>query len=55
MKNNNSLRKDAFSYDGYGRGIDNKMSRTTKRKIDRVVDKRRRRAGKAEISIFETL
>ncbi len=45
----NSLRKDALSHKGYGRGMDNKMSRNTKHKLDRQVDKRRRRDGNNEI------
>ena len=44
----NTLRKDAMVHGGHGRGLDNKMSRTTKKKLDRQPDKRRRTAGKKE-------
>ncbi len=46
MKNSQTLRKDAFEFGGWGRGLDNKMSRVTKRNLNRRVDKRRRKAGK---------
>ena len=35
-------RKDAFTKGGHGRHLQNRMSRTSKRAIDRRVDKRRR-------------
>ena len=38
-------RKDAFVRGGHGRHLQNKMSKTTKRKLDRRVDKRRRKEG----------
>ena len=44
-----TLRKDAAVHGGYGRGMDNKMARATKHRLDRLVDKRRRRSGKLEI------
>lgn len=37
-----SHRKEAMILDGHGRGIDNKMSRDSKHKKDRLIDKRRR-------------
>ena len=43
-----SLQKDAFVHGGWGRGMQTKMSRTTKRNMDRLVDKRRRRTDKKE-------
>ena len=42
-----SLRKT--STDGANKGMDNKMSRTTKANKDRLPDKRRRRAAKKEL------
>jgi hypothetical protein len=42
----NSLRKDAITKGGWGRGMNNKLSRTSKHNLDRKVDKRRRREGK---------
>jgi hypothetical protein len=45
------MSRDAQVNGGYGRGMDNKKSRTTKRKHDRIVDKRRRREGK-RLSVF---
>ncbi len=45
MKNNISLRKDAITKGGHGRGMDLRISRTTKHNLDRKVDKRRRRDG----------
>jgi hypothetical protein len=42
----NSLSKDALIKGGTGRCLQNKMSKTTKRNLDRKVDKRRRREGK---------
>lgn len=44
-----SLSRDAIELGGHGRGMDNKMSRTTKHKLDRRPDKRRRRKAKKEI------
>lgn len=41
-------RRDAFERGGHGRGMQNRMSKTAKRNMDRIVDKRRRRAHKAE-------
>jgi len=38
-------KKDAFIKGGWGRHMQNKISRTTKRNLDRKVDKRRRREG----------
>ncbi len=40
------MSKDATSKGGFGRGMDNKKSRTTKHNHDRRVDKRRRREEK---------
>ena len=37
------------SIDGANKGMDNKMSRTTKANKDRLVDKRRRRKAKNEL------
>ena len=45
----NSLRKNAIVCGGHGRGMQTKMSRTTKHNMDRKVDKRRRRKDKTEI------
>jgi hypothetical protein len=39
-------RKGAFARGGGGRVLQNKMSKTTKRKLDRRIDKRRRREEK---------
>jgi hypothetical protein len=36
-------RREAFELGGSGRHMQNKMSKTTKRNLDRKVDKRRRR------------
>ena len=47
MKNGHSMRKDAITKGGWGRGMD-KLSKTTKRNLDRKVDKRRRRIGRRE-------
>jgi hypothetical protein len=43
------MRKDAMSFGGHGRGMDNKKSRTSKHNHDRLIDKRRRREAKKEI------
>lgn len=40
------MKKDAQIKGGHGRGLQNRMSKTVKRNIDRKVDKRRRREGK---------
>lgn len=48
---NKGHKKDAFSKGGIGRGRQNKMSRRTKRKLDRQVDKKRRREDKKECVI----
>jgi hypothetical protein len=40
-------RKGAFARGGSGRVLQNKMSKTTKRNLDRKVDKRRRREEKS--------
>ena len=53
MKKNQTLRRDAITKGGWGRGMDNKLSRTTKHNLDRKVDKRRRRIGKAEAQAEE--
>lgn len=50
----NSLRKDAARFDGHGRSLMNKMPRAVKRKLDRQVDKRRRRASKRAIGEFSS-
>ena len=42
----NSLRKDAMTKGGWGRGMDLRISRTSKHNLNRKVDKRRRREGK---------
>ncbi len=49
MKNSQTLRKDAFEHGGHGRGLDNKMSRNSKHKLDRQVDKKRRQKQKKEL------
>ena len=46
MKRGGSLRKDSLTKDGWGRSLKNKMSRLTKRSLDRLVDKRRRKEAK---------
>lgn len=50
MKNSQTLRKDAFEFGGHGRGMDNKMSRNSKHKADRLIDKRRRRKDKKRVN-----
>ncbi len=44
------MKKDAVVKGGHGRGLQNKMSKTSKHNIDRKVDKRRRQEGKRKIS-----
>lgn len=46
--NTNSLKKAALVLGGHGRHMQTSMSRTTKRKLDRQPDKRRRRQQKEE-------
>ena len=48
-----SLRKEAFVLGGHGRHLQNKMSKTEKRKMDRRVDKRRRQGHKLELFVNE--
>ncbi len=37
-----SLKKEVFVLGGHGHGLENKISRTSKHNIDRIISKRRR-------------
>lgn len=45
------MKKDAQIYGYHGRGMDNKKPRLVKHQHDRIIDKRRRCAGKKECVI----
>ena len=52
MKTNQGHRRDAAVRRGFGRSMLNKVSRTSKRNLDRRVDKRRRREYRAEDALM---